>query len=118
MTSPSNIDTDGWLDDMLRDAGVEHRAEYIADDGFTQRLMARLPAPATLPAWRRPALVMLWVLGAGAVMLALPGVFEELFRDVVAMLSGHRLGVPDIAAAAVLFAAATWSALVYAMRSD
>ncbi|MDQ6917421.1 MAG: DUF5056 domain-containing protein [Pseudomonadota bacterium] len=118
MTPNRDIDADDWLDDMLRDAGREHRAEYIADDGFTQRLMAKLPEPATLPAWRRPALALLWVFGVGAVMMAVPGVFEELFRGAMVVLSGHRLGVPDIAAAVVLFAGATWSALVYAMRSD
>lgn len=118
MTPNRDIDANHWLDDMLRDAGLEHRAEYIADDGFTQRLMAKLPEPATLPAWRRPVLALLWVLGAGAVMTAVPAVFEELFRGAMAMLSGHRLGVLDIAAALVLFAGATWSTLVYAMRSD
>jgi hypothetical protein len=118
MTSPPDIDADDWLDGMLREAGLEHRSEYVADDGFTQRVMAQLPEPATLPVWRRPALVLLWVLGAGAVVFALPGVFEELFRGAVALLSGHRLGVPDIAAAVVLFAGATWSTLLYAMRSD
>ena len=28
---------------MLRDAGRVHRADYIADDGFTRSVMANLP---------------------------------------------------------------------------
>jgi len=109
---------DDWLDDMLRDAGREHRADYVADDGFTRRVMAQLPEPATLPAWRRPAVALLWVLSVGAAMVALPGVFEDLYRGAVAVFTGHRLGLPDVAAVLVLFGGIAWSTLVYAIRSD
>jgi hypothetical protein len=109
---------DDWLDDMLRNAGREHRADYIADDGFTHRVMAQLPEPATLPAWRRPAVALLWVLAVGAAMISLPGLFEQLFRGAVAVLAGHRLGLTDVAVALVVLGAATWSTLVYAARAD
>jgi hypothetical protein len=109
---------DDWLDDMLRDAGRDHRADYVADDGFTQRVMAQLPEPATLPAWRRPIVALLWVLAAGAVMFSLPELFEQLFRGAVAVLAGHRLGLADVAMALVLFAGATWTTLIYAARSE
>jgi hypothetical protein len=109
---------DDWLDDMLRDAGREHRADYVADDGFTQRVMAQLPEPATLPAWRRPILALLWVLAVGAAMVSLPELFEQLFRGAVAVLAGHRLGLADVAMALVLFAGATWTTLIYAARSE
>ena len=107
-----------WLDDMLRNAGREHRADYVADDGFTQRVMARLPEQATLPAWRRPAVIVLWVLGAGALMFSLPGLFEQLFRGAVAALAGQRLGLPDVAVALIVFGVATLGTLVYALRAD
>jgi hypothetical protein len=119
MTSQREIDAgNDWLEDMLRDAGREHRADYIADDGFTQGVMTQLPEPATMPAWRRPLVVLLWVLAGGAVMFSLPGLFEQLFRGAVAVLAGHRLGLPDVAVALVLFGGAAWSTLVYAMRAD
>jgi hypothetical protein len=118
VTSQPAIDADDWLDDVLRDAGREHRADYIVDDGFTQSVMAKLPEAATLPAWRRPVVVLLWVLAVGAVMFSLPGVFEDLFRGAVAVFTGHRVGLADIAAALILFGGVAWSTLVYAMRSD
>jgi hypothetical protein len=119
MTSQPEIDAgNDWLDDMLRDAGREHRADYLADEGFTQRVMAQLPEPATLPAWRRPAVALMWVLAAGTVMLSLPGWFEQLFRGAVAVLAGHRLGLPDLAMALALFGGAAWSTLIYAARSE
>jgi hypothetical protein len=117
--SPIELDAaDDWLDDVLRDAGREYRADYLADDGFTQSVMARLPEAAALPAWRRPAVILLWALGIGAVMFALPGVFEELFRSAMALLVGRRVGVPDVAVALFVLGGAAWSALVYAIRSD
>jgi hypothetical protein len=119
VTPPPEIAAgDDWLDDMLRDAGRIHRADYIADDGFTRSVMAKLPEAAALPAWRRPAVALLWALSVGAVMVALPGVFEDLFRGAVAVFTGHRLGLPDVAAALVLFGGIAWSTLVYAIRSD
>ena len=47
-----DIDTADWLDAALAAAGKEHRAAYVADDGFTARVIGRLPAAPTLPAWR------------------------------------------------------------------
>ena len=55
---PSRADAgDDWLDGLLRADGGEHRAGYLDDDGFTARVMSALPAPAALPAWRKPALL-------------------------------------------------------------
>ncbi len=109
---------DDWIEQALADAGREHRAEYIADDGFTASVISRLPAAFALPAWRRPVVALLWIFGGLAVMMSLPGLFDQLFRGVMAMLMSHRMGFGDVAMALILLGGITWSALVYAARSE
>lgn len=116
-TSVSTVDDD-WLDRVLDDAGREHRASYVADDGFTARVVSRLPLSATLPAWRRPAIILLWVLAAAVPVLALPDVFDAAFRRTVALLLGQRLGLAQAAVLLAVFGAATWSSIVYALRVE
>ena len=113
------IDTaDVWLEQALRAEGVEHRSTYVADDGFTSRVMARLPEPATLPAWRRPMIALLWVCAAAVAVLVIPGLFDDAFRGVVAILVGHRIGVADIVGLLAVFSVSTWAVLIYAARTD
>ena len=57
---------DGWLEQALK--ADAQGAAYVADDGFTASVMARLPQPATLPAWRRPVVALLWLIAGGAVV--------------------------------------------------
>lgn len=113
-----DIDREDWLAAALKAAGQEHRAAYIADDGFTARVIAGLPAAPTLPAWRRPAIVLLWLLAGAAALVALPGIFDDAFRGAVALLVRRPLGLGDIAMALLLCAAAAWGALVYAARTQ
>ena len=110
--------TDDWLEHALRAAGSEHRSTYVADDGFTSRVMSRLPQPATLPVWRRPVIVFLWLCAAAAALAGVPGLFEDAFRGTVAMLVGHRIGVADIVALLVVLSAGTWAMLIYAARAE
>lgn len=109
---------DDWLEQALQAHGREHRAAYVADDGFTARVMTALPRPATLPAWRAPALALLWACVAIAAAFSIPGLFDDVFRGAVAMAVGHRLGIADVAGALVVLGATTWGALLYAMRAD
>jgi hypothetical protein len=114
----ATIKDDDWLDSALREAGREHRLDYVSDDGFTARVMDRLPEHAALPAWRRPVVTLLWLLVGAAALLALPGWFEQVFRGSAALFFGHRLGLVDIAMALTLMAIATWTALIYVARSE
>ncbi len=108
----------GWLEQVLKADAREHASAYVADDGFTAAVMARLPAPATLPAWRRPVLAMLWLIAGGAVAVALPDLFYDVFRGLVAMVVGQPLTLSRIAVVITLLGATTWSTIVYAMRAD
>lgn len=112
-----DIDTADWLDAALEEAGREHRAAYVADDGFAARVVGRLPAAPTLPAWRRPVIVLLWVLAGAAALFSLPGAFDDAFRGSVALLLGRSLGLKDVALLLVLCGAAAWTSLVYAARA-
>jgi hypothetical protein len=107
-----------WLDQALRAQGREHRSSYVADDGFTARVMTALPQPATLPAWRAPAIALLWLCAGVAAAVSLPGLFDDVFRGAVGMFVGHRLGLADIAGVLILLGATTWGALLYAARTD
>lgn len=109
---------DLWLEQALQADAREHAAAYVAEDGFTARVMAQLPAPATLPAWRRPVVVVLWLMVAAAVAALLPDLFYAVFRGLAAMIVGQSITWSNIAAALVLLGATTWSTIVYAMRAE
>ena len=117
MGNQIDIDDD-WLDQALRADGREHRSSYIADDGFTAAVVGRLPPPLVVPSWRRTALVLLWLCAAVAAVLIIPGVFDQAFRAAMAVVVGFRMGFADIAGLLMLLAAASWAAVVYAMRTE
>ncbi len=114
----TDIDTADWLDAALEAAGHEHRAAYVADDGFTARVIGRLPVAPTLPAWRRPVIVLLWLLAGAGALVSLPGAFDDAFRGGVALLVGHPPSLTDVALLLVLCGAAAWTSLVYAARAN
>jgi hypothetical protein len=112
------MDSNGdWLDQALRADAVE-RSTYVADDGFTARVLERLPQPAALPAWRRPVVALLWLILAGAVLAALPGLFYDVFRGLVATIAAQPVRLPQIAIALAVLGALAWSSIVYALREE
>ena len=122
---------DDWLDAVLHAAGREHRAAYLDDAGFTARVMVALPAPAALPAWRKPvlatlwavaglgiALALLWAVAGIGVALSLPATLVDVGHDVVRLFVGHRVSLAGISAGVVALGAATWVAAALALRED
>ncbi len=107
---------DGWLEQALK--ADAQGAAYVADDGFTASVMARLPRPATLPAWRRPVLAVLWLIAGGAVLALLPDLFYSLFQGLVGLFVAQPLTWSNLAVALLLLSGVTWSALLYAMRAE
>jgi hypothetical protein len=109
---------DDWLDRALADAGREHRAAYLDDDGFTARVAAALPAPATLPAWRKPAIALLWTAAAAGVALALPSALFDLGYDAVRLLASRPVSLGNILTGMVGLGVATWAAAAIALRRN
>ena len=110
---------DGWLEQALKADAQAHAAAYVADDGFTAKVVARLPAPAVLPAWRRPVVLVLWLVAAVAAVALLPDLFYAIFGGLVALLVGQpALTWSHLAVALMLLCGATWSTLVYVIRTE
>jgi di/tricarboxylate transporter len=109
---------DDWLDDVLRSDGQSRRIDSIVDDGFTARVAAALPPPATPPAWRKPALAGLWAAAGIGTALALPGALSDVAREVFRMLGSHPVGIADVAAGVAAWGAATVAATAWALRDD
>lgn len=109
---------DDWLDVALRAEGREHRAEYLDDSGFTARVMTALPAPVALPAWRRPALTLLWALAGLGIALALPGAVVDVAYDVMRLVAGQSVSLTGICATVLALGVATWAAAAVALRND
>ncbi len=114
----TDADGDDWLDAALCADGREHRATYLDDAGFTARVMAALPAPATLPAWRKPALAVLWAIAGIGVALALPGAVAEFTYDTLRFVVGQRMSLAGVATGILALGAATWAAAAMVLRDD
>lgn len=118
LRSAANAEDD-WLDAALRADGQTHRAEYLDDMGFTARVMSALPAPAmALPAWRRPALTLLWALLGLGIALALPKVVVDVAYDITRIVVGQSVSLAGIGGAVVALGAAAWAAAAVVLRDD
>lgn len=107
---------DAWLDDLLRADAAAHRHGYIADDGFTARVAAALPAPATLPRWRRPALFGLWAAGGIGAAWAAPGAMLGVARELIRVFGGQPVAPTDVAAGIAMVAIAAFAATAVSLR--
>jgi len=103
-----------WLDDVLRaDDG------YIADEGFTARVMSALPPPAALPKWRKPAVAVLWGVAATGVAIAAPGAAVDVAREAYRLLATVPVSIAGIAGAmAAILAATGAAAAAYTLRGN
>ncbi len=114
-TAPEGGD---WLDRLLVDDAITSRDSYIADDGFTARVMAALPAPVMLPAWRTPIVVALWSVVAIGLAFAIPGAVLEVGRGAYRLLAAQPVSLSGIAGAAVAMIGLTCAAAAYTLRSN
>jgi len=117
--SPSGSDTPGdWLDQWLARDVTEHGGDYIADNGFTARVMQALPAPDALPAWRQPVVVALWLIAAALLAITLPGTAQELAHDAFRLFAAQPFFLSTIALVLAAIGIATWAGAAVALRRD
>jgi hypothetical protein len=110
---------DDWLDAVLRDDAAEHASTHVDDGGFTAKIMAELPpAIESAPAWRKPAVALIWGAAAAGACVALPQVAIDVGREAFSVLATHRVSLPQIGMVLALLGFATWSAAAYALRND
>jgi hypothetical protein len=107
-----------WLESALRSDAAAFRDEYLPDDGFTARVAATLPPPATLPAWRKPALALLWMVAAGVGALAMPDAFRSVAGTLFDLLGHHPVGLAQIATGIAATGAAGLLAAVWVLRDE
>ena len=114
-TDATRSDPPDWIDGMLlRDSS--QAADYIADNGFTVRVLGQLPAVRALPAWRRPAIMMLWLVAAALAAIALPGVAVEIARATYRLFAALPFSLSSLAFAIVALGVATWTAAAFALK--
>ena len=109
-----------WLDRLLADDARVHRDAYVADEGFTARVMVALPAlPAlTLPAWRKPVVLALWGVAATGIALAIPSALLEVGREAYRLLAAQPVSLSGIGGAVVAMIALTSAAAAYTLRTN
>ena len=115
---PTAPDED-WMDGLLRAESRERASDYLSDDGFTGRVLAALPAVSALPAWRKPLVALLWtVVAVGrhwSPCRGSPTMCCAAWRD---LSSATACRSPKSRQRSRFWVPATWSALVYAARTD
>ena len=110
--------TGDWLERLLADDARAHRDGYIADDGFTARVAASLPSPASLPAWRTPAVAVLWVCAIAGGAVALPGAIVDLAVNAQKLLGSQPVSLVTAASWLLALGAAGWAGAAYALRRE
>lgn len=116
MNAPAS---DDWLEQALRSQARDHQGDYLADDGFTARVMTALPAPVeAVPRWRRPAEIALWIVAGAGAAVAAPDVALDVGREAFRLLAAQPVSLPHMGMMLAAFGAATWAAAAWALRSD
>lgn len=107
-----------WLERLLADDARAHRDGYVADDGFTARVMQALPEPVTLPAWRKPVVLTLWAVAAAGIAVAMPSAVLDVGREAYRLLAAQPVSLSGIAGAVVAMITLTSAAAAFTLRSS
>lgn len=109
---------DDWVDALLVRDAAEHAGDYIADDGFSAGVMRMLPAADAMPAWRRPAVVALWLVAGALLALNLPATALEIARGAFKLFAGQPFSLSTLALALAALGVATWTGAAVALGRD
>ena len=109
---------DDWLDGLLHAGAREERSGYIADEGFTARVMQSLPARLALPAWRKPVVFAIWGVALAGVSLALPGAVLDIAREAYRLLGAHPVSLSGMVSVLLVAGAVSWTAAAYTLRNS
>lgn len=109
---------DDWLDRLLGDDARATRDAYVADEGFTARVLSTLPAPVTEPAWRKPVVVALWGVAAVGCAIAMPAAMLDVGREAYRLLVAHPVSLSGIVGAAAAMFGLTAAAAAYSLRAS
>lgn len=107
-----------WVDRILAADAAEHAGDYLQDNGFTARVMQRLPLAGALPAWRRPAVAALWAIAGILLAVALPGVAVDVARAAYKLFAARPFSLSTVAFMVVAVGVASWTAAAVALRRD
>lgn len=105
-----------WLDAILAADAHATQSAYIADDGFTARVIAALPAAPQRPAWRAPIVGAMWTVAAVGLAVAAPGTMLDAVRETYRFVASQPVSLTSLAGAAAALLALTGAAAVYGLR--
>ena len=116
LATPDRDTTPDWLDRLLVEDGADSARDYIDDAGFTAKVMDGLPAPATLPAWRKPAVTALWAVVGLALALALPSAAVDVAREAFKLFAAKPFSLSEVLAVVALAGAGMWTTAIVAWK--
>ena len=109
-------DPPDWLDRLIVDDAAAHARDYIDDAGFTAKVMAGLPAPASLPAWRKPAITALWAAVGLGLAFTLPGAAVDVAREAFKLFAAKPFSLSEIFALLAVASAGMWTTVIVAWK--
>ena len=105
-----------WLDRLLADDASADARAYIDDAGFTAQVMAQLPPPAGLPAWRKPVVTALWATVGLGLAFTLPSAGVDVAREAFKLFAAKPFSLSEALAVVALAAAGIWTTAIVAWK--
>jgi len=114
--APDRSTSPDWLDRLLAEDASAYARDYIDDAGFTAKVVAQLPAPAVLPAWRKPAVTALWAAAGLGLAFALPSAAVDVAREAFKLFAAKPFSLSEVLAVIALAGAGSWTTAIIAWK--